>query len=314
MQGFYRFHSLLVRLVPFAPETRYERELVLVVVGVFPEEARGSQGGQAVEFVFGGIRYAEEVLVVEIQHRARSHGEFVGLVNLVLVEQVEPAGMLAGKVLRGSEPRVHVLVAVVQHHRYVLGVVLVERNSEFYVSVYGTVQYGGTPAARFAASETLAVAVEGLFAAAVGRNHHMSLLAYALHRRLSAATVVTYRAHSETQLQAARGIVEPAVGQVELQGHRVVEEAVPVVVHSDYVSADVPQDHCTPAVVELQGRGQVEVGLRVVHKGEVQEEGLLIGRLAVLEVYLPRHRLHSVDHRGGSLGYLYAFEPLPGNV
>ena len=90
-------------------------------------------------------------------------------------------------------------------------------------------------------------------------------------------------------------LVEPAVGEVELEHLWLIDESVLVHVVGDDVARDVAKDNRAPFVAHLQRGCDIEVHLGVAHYHSVDEEGLFVGRLSVLQVYLTCHRFHSID-------------------
>ena len=57
------------------------------------------------------------------------------------------------------------------------------------------------------------------------------------------------------------------------------------------------EDHGAPLVAHLKRRGDVEIHLCIAHHCSIEEERLLVCRLAVLHIDLTGHALHSVDDR-----------------
>ena len=129
--------------------------------------------------------------------------------------------MLPGKVLRGTEPRVHILIAIVSNERYVLRIVLVQRNADLEVAVNGAVQDVRTPRVYLIRGKSVAFVVLVLV---------KMLLSIGILKHLPSKSAVAQSPHAEAHLNTAWGIVEPAIGQVELKHARVVEQGVVVVV------------------------------------------------------------------------------------
>ena len=131
---------------------------------------------------------------------------------------------------------------------------------------------------------------------------------------LTAFPPVLERPQSESYLDAGRAVIEPAVGDIELQHFRVVPEAVVIVVECLEIAGNVTEDDGAPALAHLEGRGNVEIGLRVIHRGKIHEERLLVRRFAVFCIYLACNGFHSIDDSGQTLGDLDALKPLARHV
>ncbi len=168
-----------------------------------------------------------EVLIVAVENAVQPEREFVAFIDFVLIEQVEEAGMLPGEIFRGTEPRVHILVAVVGHESDVLRIVFVQRHADLEIAVYGLVEDVRTPGIYLAVCQSVVLVTVVVVE---------MLPAFGVLEHLASETAVTQGAHSETDLHAARGVVEPAVGEVELEHARIVEEGVVVMIHRGEVA------------------------------------------------------------------------------
>ena len=162
-----------------------------------------------------------KIFVVTVENPVQSERKLMVFIHFVLIQKIYEPGVLPGKVLCGTEPRVHILIAIVSNERYVLRIVLVQRNADLEVAVYGAVQDVRTPRVYLIRGKSVAFVVLVLV---------KMLLSIGILKHLPSKSAVAQSPHAEAHLNAAWGIVEPAIGQVELKHARVVEQGVVVVV------------------------------------------------------------------------------------
>ena len=114
-----------------------------------------------------------------------------------------------------------------------------------------------------------------------------------------------------THLHALLGLVEPAVSYIYLVRARHIPHSILVAIVTLGIHRAVCEDYGREALIFGYGdcRREVNLGLKFIVKVDIQEEALLIGRLAVLEVNLTRHRLVARRNRGDSLRHLDRVEP-----
>ena len=114
---------------------------------------------------------------------------------------------------------------------------------------------------------------------------------------MSAFSHILETAQTEADLHAGRSIIEPAVGNIDLEHLRVIHEAVMVMVERTEISGHMPEQHGAPLLPHLQGRRDIEISLRVIHDRRIQEKRLLVRRLAVFHIYLASNGFRAVVHR-----------------
>ena len=129
----------------------------------------------------------------------------------------------------------------------------------------------------------------------------------------AAQAVLLHELPAPADLRAVVRGVEPFVGHVDLIRERKVAETVVVVIHLAHVGVHraVEQDDARELLVAAYREGRREVHLRAefVVEVEVQEEPLVVGRLAVLEVDLSGDGLVSGGDRRHALRHLDRVEP-----
>ena len=270
-----------VERVVLQVDTAHEGQGLLVVEGVFAESR--NRVLLAAEALPGIV-----VEVVELPGGAELH--FVHFVDLVLVDEVGEGGVLGGVVVFQAEERLEFVVVEVGDQGDVGAVLLVEGEADLEVAVDALVFDVRAP--------DLVLQVVGVVLGGV---------------HLAAEAVVVEEAAAEADLHAARGVVEPAAGKIELQVLRLVAEAVLVVVHLVSRAAHVGHVDHAPLFVELDGRSDVGLEHGVGTAVELDEERGLVGGLAVFHVDLAGDGFQAVDHRRGSFGDLDALEPLAGD-
>lgn len=69
-----------------------------------------------------------------------------------------------------------------------------------------------------------------------------------------------------------------------------------------------------PAVAHLKRRCDVDVGLGIVHRGQIHKKRLFVRRFAILGIDLSGDGFNTVDNRGEAFLHLNAFQPLPGYI
>ena len=82
---------------------------------------------------------------------------------------------------------------------------------------------------------------------------------------LSAFSHILESAQTEADLHSGRSIIEPAVGNIDLKHLGVIHEAVMVMVKCAEISGHMSQQNRAPFLPHLQGRRDIEIGLRVIH-------------------------------------------------
>ena len=115
--------------------------------------------------------------------------------------------------------------------------------------------------------------------------------------RLSAFAHILEAAQTEPDLYAGRSIIEPAVGDIDLEHLGVIHETVMVMVERTEISGHMPEQHGAPLLPHLQGRRDIEISLRVIHDRRIQEKRFLASRLAVFHIYLTSNGFRTVVHR-----------------
>ena len=268
------------------PEARDGVLLAAVVVAGILIEGFGAVSDNGPEV----LRVVAEHLIEVIVLPGGAQFDLVGLVDLVLVDEVGESGILLGIIILETEERIEFVAVEVGHQGDIGAVLLVEGEADLEIAVDAAVLDVGTP--------DPVLQVEGIVLGGV---------------HLAAEAVVVEEAAAEADLHPARGVVEPAAGEVELQVFRLVAEAVLVVVHIRGGAAYVGHIDHTPLFVELDGRGDVGFVHPVGTAVELDEERGLVGGLAVFHIDLAGDGLQAVDHGRGAFGDLDAFEPLSGD-
>ena len=133
-----------------------------------------------------------------------------------------------------------VLEIIVGNKGDILRIVFSQRYSNLEISVDGLIQNIGAP--RVDAGGVADVICVFVI-------HH--LLSVLVCQRLTSKPAVTQRSDSETYLHSIVALVEPAVGEVELEHLRLIDESVLVHVVGDDVARDVAQDDSAPFVAHL---------------------------------------------------------------
>ena len=272
----------------------YEREAVTGREGVFGKSRNGIL--TAAE-VFPGIMVRRQRILILSVHLVEivelpggSKFNLVGLVDFVLVDQIGKSGILSGVILFHAEEGIEFVMVEIRHQCDVGGVLLVEWHTDLEVAVDAAVLDVGAP--------DPVPYVDGVVFGGV---------------HLAAEAVVVDKAAAEADLHTARGVIEPAAGEVQLQVFRLVAEAVLVVVHLRGGAAHVGHIDYAPFFVELDGRGDVALEHGVGAAVELDEERRLVGGLAVLHVDLAGDGFQAVDYGRGTFGDLDALQPLSGD-
>ena len=185
------------------------------------------------------------------------------------------------------------MICVVRHYGYVAGVVGIERNADLEITVDTPVGYAGTPGH-------------------VHRPERVHLIP--AERHLAAYTAVIQSLDTKAHLHPAFIIIKPPIGYVQMCRTGLVPESVSVHVVIHKRMRRMRHQDSRPLAAYLQGGRRVKLPHQHTVDEGIEEQRLLIRRLAVLDIDLAGYCLHSVDDRRGSLGYLNALQPLPGDV
>ena len=222
---------------PVATNTDYSRELLTVVVGVFAEDSRIGKVSDlhliASLKIFSRVERVEpylpsEYLVIPVKCTVQAQSKPVRIIYHVLIEQIGKCRMLACKIFRRSEIRVHILIVVVRYQGDVLRIVFIKRDADLEITVYRAVKDVRSPRIHevlrfFQRIPDIIVLVIIHMPAVVGKH-------------LSAKTAVLDGTYTETHLHTVVGHIKPTVGQVELKLLRLIHESVLVHIVSDDIA------------------------------------------------------------------------------
>ena len=291
-------------LVEILPDTHDGRECLTCMIGVFSEESAYRHIGNALVGNILQHNDSRKILIVSVISRTHTHCELVRFVYLILIEEVSESGMLAGNVLCSTEICIHILVGIVTYEGNVLRAILIDRNSYLEISVDRTVLDVRAPWIDLSRSIVRLVCILVI--------EH--ILSVGILQHLASESRVLKGTHAETDLHAVVSLVEPAVGKVELEHLRFIEERVAVHIMRLDVARHMTEDDGAPLIAHLKRRSDVKVHLGIAHHGRIDEERLLVCRLAMFHIDLTCHRLYAVDNRRCTLGDLDALEPLSWNI
>ena len=152
------------------------------------------------------------------------------IIDFILEKDIDKTRILAGEIFCGAEPRVHVGEGVIRDERYIFRIVLADRHAYFHVGIQLTVRDIGAPRG--------------------GRGQCICLMVISV---LPSLTLVLKCTESKAYLNAALAIVEPTIGDIDLNHFGIIAEAVMVVVEGLEIAGDVAEQDGAPFVAHLQG-------------------------------------------------------------
>ena len=131
--------------------------------------------------------------------------------------------------------------------------------------------------------------------------------------RLPALSPVGQQLEAPLRHQARR-LVVPAVHQAQRLHLGHVKECVAVAVVGLLLVVIIQEQGCRQSFVQLYSPHHIALIAPCAARKQVDKQRVGHLGLLVFYVYLPRHRLIAVLHRGGALRHLYALHPRPGHI
>ena len=312
-----RCEKAVVIGVVIAADARHDREFVLDGIGVFGIGPRLLLVAVEVEIARrrsrNPRRRVDQTLPVVVQMRLHADDQRRTVGEIVVVHQVQRRGVLIALV--GVEPEIGILVEVVEvgHERQirthlVLFVGVVDRRTDGHTYFNITV---GVAIADMRSVERHRLPIPVL-------RHILAHGGGVFEIEHAAQAVFLHELPAPAHLRAVVGGIKPLVGHVDLVGFRQVAEAVVVVVHLPGVGVHrtVEQNDARQFLVLRHGKGRRNIGLgtQFIVEVEVHEQPLVVRRLAVFEVDLPRDGLVARRDRSHALRHLDRVEPHAGRV
>ena len=316
-----REEKAVVIVIVVAAKSGHDRELVPDGVGIL-----GIGSGLAlvaVEIVVadavGGDprRGIEELLAVVVQMPLHADDQRRTVGEIVVVHQIQRQRILVARVV--VQPEIGVFAEVVEvgderqvraHLVLFVGVVdrRTDRHTDFKIAV-------GVAVADVRTVERHLLVAGPPVPVLLHRLAHGPGVLVVEH---AAQTILLHELPAPAHLRAVVGGIKPLVGHVDLVGFRQVAEAVVVVVHLPGVGVHrtVKQNDARQFLVLRHGKGRRNIGLgaQFVVEVEVHEQPLVVRRLAVFEVDLPRDGLMARRDRSHALRHLDRVEPHAGRV